>query len=52
MTGINNECHSFQRDAEPTRKDQEKKTHDRLVKINIEDTVTRFLRMGRNKARQ
>lgn len=35
MTGVNNECHSFQRDAEPTRKDQEKKTHDRLVKINI-----------------
>jgi len=29
-----------------------KKTHDRLVKINIEYTVKRFLRMGRNKVRQ
>lgn len=34
---------------------RKKKTHDRLVKINIEDTVIQwngFLRMGRNKARQ
>lgn len=33
-------------------KGSEKKTHDRLVKINIEYTVKRFLRMGRNKVRQ